>query len=56
MTGKVILITEDSQGNGKAAAKLLAQTGAKVVIAARKERILQQALAETGRGQLYIWT
>ena len=48
MKDKVVLITGGSQGYGKAAAKLFADNGAKVIIAARNEDLLKEALRETG--------
>lgn len=48
MKDKVVLITGGSQGYGKATAKLLADHGAKVIIAARTQSLLEEAMAETG--------
>lgn len=48
MKDKVVLITGGSQGYGKAAANAFAADGAKVIIVARDEYTLQQALTETG--------
>lgn len=48
MKDKIVLITGGSQGYGKAAAKLFADNGAKVIIAARTKSVLEQALKETG--------
>jgi NADP-dependent 3-hydroxy acid dehydrogenase YdfG len=48
MRDKIVLITGGSQGYGKAAAKAFADSGARTVIAARKEEALVLALKETG--------
>ncbi|MBT3320313.1 MAG: SDR family oxidoreductase [Clostridia bacterium] len=48
MKDKVVFITGGSEGYGKAAAKLFADRGAKVVIAARTESKLIKAQDETG--------
>jgi NADP-dependent 3-hydroxy acid dehydrogenase YdfG len=45
---QVVLITGGSQGYGKAAAKVFADAGAMVVLAARGEETLQQAQMDTG--------
>jgi len=45
-TGKVVIITGASSGIGEATAKLLAQQGAKVVLAARREDRLQAIVKE----------
>jgi len=45
-TGKVVIITGASSGIGEATAKLLAQQGAKVVLAARREERLQAVVKE----------
>jgi len=45
-TGKVVIITGASSGIGEATAKLLAQQGAKVVLAARREERLQTIVKE----------
>ncbi len=49
--GKTIIITGGSSGFGKATAKMLLECGANVVISARRESILQEALAELGGGE-----
>src|SRR5437762_5142389 len=53
LTGKVALVTGGSQGLGKAMARGLAEAGADLVIASRREAELNAALAEildgTGR-------
>ena len=43
---KVVIVTGASSGIGKATAKLLGESGAKVVLAARDEEKLQQVVAE----------
>ena len=43
---KVVIVTGASSGIGKATAKLLGESGAKVVLAARNEDKLQQVVAE----------
>lgn len=48
MKDKVVFITGGSEGYGKAAAKLFADKGAKVIIAARTKSKLLAAQAETG--------
>ena len=48
MKDKVVLITGGSQGYGKAAAKLFAQNGAKVIAAARTQCTLEEAQIESG--------
>lgn len=47
MKDKVVLITGGSQGYGKATAKLFADHGAKVIIAARTQSVLKRAMEET---------
>ncbi|MBT3277832.1 MAG: SDR family oxidoreductase [Phycisphaerales bacterium] len=49
--GKVVVITGGSSGFGKAAAGMLLECGAKVVIAARRESILQEALGDLDGGE-----
>ncbi|UOY87883.1 SDR family NAD(P)-dependent oxidoreductase [Bacillus glycinifermentans] len=39
--GKVVILTGASKGIGEAAAKVLANSGARVVLAARREELLQ---------------
>ena len=43
---KVVIVTGASSGIGKATAKLLGESGAKVVLAARDEEKLQQVVTE----------
>lgn len=50
LSGKVALVTGGSQGLGKAMARGLAQAGADVVIASRREAELKSALAEILEG------
>lgn len=54
MNKQVVLITGGSQGYGKAAAKLFAGKGAKVVIAARMQEPLEQAARETGSDSFIV--
>lgn len=59
LNGKVIIITGASSGIGEAAAKLLAQNGAKVVLAARREDRLQaiaNEIAQEGGEAAYFKT
>ncbi len=59
ITGKVIVITGASSGLGEATARLLANQGAKIVLAARRaERInaLAQELAESGAHAIAVTT
>ena len=53
---KVIIITGASSGIGAAAARKLAQLGAKVVLAARREDQLKTLVAELGKNALYVVT
>ncbi|WP_426445473.1 SDR family oxidoreductase [Paenibacillus sp. S-38] len=56
VTDKVVIITGASSGIGEAAAKLLAQNGAKVVLAARREerlRSLQRTIEDQGGTAIY---
>ncbi len=49
--GKTIIITGGSSGFGKATAKMLLECGANVVISARRDSVLQEALAELDGGE-----
>ena len=53
---KVIVITGASSGIGAAAARKLAQLGAKVVLAARREDQLKTLINELGENALYVVT
>jgi NADP-dependent 3-hydroxy acid dehydrogenase YdfG len=53
VAGKVVMVTGGSAGFGKAAAKLFAENGAKVIIASRTEDALRQAKSETGCDAYY---
>lgn len=48
LAGKVAIVTGGSLGIGRAAAKKLVQAGARVAICARRNDVLQQAVAEIG--------
>lgn len=50
LTGKVALVTGGSQGLGKAMARGLAEAGADIILASRREAELKSALAEVLRG------
>ncbi|KQV73245.1 glucose 1-dehydrogenase [Rhizobium sp. Root1220] len=50
LQGKVAVITGGNSGIGKATAKLFADRGAKVVITARRQDVLDQAVNEIGHG------
>lgn len=54
LKGKTALVTGGGTGLGKAIAKCLAISGATVVIAGRREDVLQDACAEIGFGVQYI--
>lgn len=53
---KVIVITGASSGIGAAAARKLAQLGAKVVLAARREDQLKNLVDELGENTIYVVT
>ena len=53
---KVVVITGASSGMGAATARLLAQLGAKVVLAARREDQLRELTAELGENAHYVLT
>ena len=52
--GKVVIITGASSGIGEATAKLLAKSGAKVVLSARREKRLQAICGEIGESAAYF--
>ncbi|MEC8293035.1 MAG: SDR family oxidoreductase [Pseudomonadota bacterium] len=54
LQGQTALVTGGGTGLGKAIAQALAESGAKVVIAGRREDVLQTAAAEIGAGVEYI--
>lgn len=53
---KVIVITGASSGIGASAARKLAQLGAKVVLAARREDQLKSLVQEIGDNAMYVVT
>ena len=53
LTGKKALVTGGGTGLGKAISKSLAESGAQVVIAGRREDVLQNACEEIGHGTAY---
>ncbi|WP_431199654.1 SDR family oxidoreductase [Mucilaginibacter sp. P25] len=53
---KVIVITGASSGIGASAARKLAQLGAKVVLAARREDQLKDLAQEIGENAIYVVT
>jgi NADP-dependent 3-hydroxy acid dehydrogenase YdfG len=53
---KVIVITGASSGLGAAAAKKLAGMGAKVVLSARREDLLQEMVKDIGENAMYVVT
>ncbi|MEJ7480139.1 SDR family oxidoreductase [Staphylococcus pasteuri] len=53
ITNKVVIITGASSGIGAATAKLLAEKGAKLVLAARREDRLQKLVSEIGKSSFY---
>ncbi|MGF6724299.1 NAD(P)-dependent dehydrogenase (short-subunit alcohol dehydrogenase family) [Paraburkholderia sp. GAS41] len=57
LTGKVAIVTGASAGIGRAAARLFAAKGAKIVVAARREAELDALVAEIARdgGRLFRW-
>lgn len=54
LKGKVAIITGGNSGIGKETAKLFAENGAQVIITARREDVLKQAVTEIGHGALGI--
>lgn len=54
--GKVIMITGASSGIGEASARLLAQHGGKLVLAARQVDRLEKLAAELGENVLWAAT
>ena len=46
LTGKIAIVTGGSDGIGKAAAMVMAREGAKVALAARRQSVLDEAVAE----------
>ena len=52
--GKVVIITGASSGIGEATAKLLAKSGAKVVLNARREERLKSIVEEIGENTAYL--
>lgn len=57
MTGKVVLVAGATSGIGKATAILFARSGASVVLAGRREKLLREITGElTGEGLKAAWT
>ena len=59
LAGKVALITGASSGMGKAAARLMAQAGAKIVVAARRQAegdAVVQAIKDSGGEAMFVKT
>ena len=54
LQGKVAVITGGNSGIGKATAKLFAEEGAQVIITARRQDLLDQAVQEIGFGAIGI--
>jgi citronellol/citronellal dehydrogenase len=54
LTGRVVLVTGGGTGLGRAAAVELAGCGAEVVIAGRREHVLEQAVASIGHGASHV--
>lgn len=54
LEGKIAVITGGNSGIGKAAARLLAEHGAQVVVTARRKDVLDQAVSEIGHGAVGI--
>ncbi|MDQ4129293.1 MAG: SDR family oxidoreductase [Actinomycetota bacterium] len=56
LKGKTVVVTGASSGIGEATARLLAQKGCNIVLAARRENRLQGLAAELGEGALAVPT
>lgn len=54
LDGEIALITGGGTGLGLAMAKCMAQAGARVVIAGRREDVLQEAVKAIGNGASYV--
>ncbi|MBN9671273.1 SDR family NAD(P)-dependent oxidoreductase [Roseibium aggregatum] len=54
LEGKVAIVTGGNSGIGKETAKLLASSGAQVIVTARRQDVLDRAVAEIGHGAIGV--